>query len=88
MQAFPISFGMRARILSLKGIEYEGDVESFNVGTKIGEITILDDHHPLITILKPCKAHLVTLNDGSKDFIINSGFLEMNTNNELTVLVS
>ncbi|MFA6354631.1 MAG: F0F1 ATP synthase subunit epsilon [Candidatus Paceibacterota bacterium] len=78
---------MRLKVTSLQKIEYEGEIRSFNVKTEIGEITILDNHRPLITILKPCLAVITDSNNNKKEIEITSGFLEMNQKNELNVLV-
>ncbi len=78
---------MRLKVTSLQKIEYDGEVRSFNVKTEIGEITILDNHRPLITILKPCLAVIVDSNNNKKEIEITSGFLEMNQKNELNVLI-
>jgi len=78
---------MKIKVLSLKGTEYEGDIVSFNVKTKSGEITILDHHRPLISILTKGVAKIVTANNEKKDIDINSGFLEVSPSNKLNVLI-
>ncbi|KKU69653.1 MAG: hypothetical protein UX94_C0019G0005 [Parcubacteria group bacterium GW2011_GWA2_47_21] len=42
---------MKLTIYSLKGVEFEGEAASFNVRAEDGEITVLDHHRPLITLL-------------------------------------
>ncbi|MBI2610085.1 F0F1 ATP synthase subunit epsilon [Candidatus Giovannonibacteria bacterium] len=77
---------MKLTILSLKGKEFEGSIKAFNVKTQSGEITVLDNHLPIVTLLKKGTA-VITKSDGSKEnFQINSGFLELSENN-LSVLV-
>lgn len=78
---------MFAKIISLKGIEYEGEVTSFNVKTESGEITILDHHRPLITILKKGIAILTAAKSEKKEIPINGGFLEIDAHNHLNVLI-
>jgi len=78
---------MKLTMLSLKGVEYQGEVESFNVKTKAGEITILDHHRSLITILEQGPATITTAAGETITRQINSGFLEMNPANHLNVLV-
>jgi F0F1-type ATP synthase epsilon subunit len=70
------------------GVRFDGEASSFNVKTRAGEITVLDHHHPLITILEACKAVVIKQNGDRAEFDIQSGFLEMDPNNTLTVLVS
>jgi len=79
---------MKIDILSLKGVEFRGDAAGLNVKTASGEITILDHHRPLITILKSGIASVVKYDGGRIPLKINSGFLEMGANNELSVLVN
>lgn len=74
-------------MLSLRGVEYQGEAESFNVKTKAGEITILDHHRPLITILGAGPAVIMTAAGERIEWTINSGFLEMNPANHLNVLI-
>ncbi len=78
---------MFTKIISLKGIEYEGEVKSFNVKTESGEITILDHHRPLITILKKGVAVITGEKNEKKEMSINSGFLEIDAHNHLNVLI-
>ena len=77
---------MKVKVISLKGVEFEGDAESFNVKTKIGEITVLNHHLPLVTLLDKGTAKIGLLEGGIKEIEINSGFLEMDDKNILTVL--
>ena len=78
---------MKVSILSLRGVEYRGEAKSLNVKTKAGEITILDHHRPLITILKPGTAILTTQDGKVLEKEIHSGFLEMNPENQLSLLI-
>jgi len=76
---------MKLTIYSLKGIEFEGEAASFNAKTRNGEITVLDNHRPLITLLEEGTAK-IGLQDSIKNFEIKSGFLEMDDRNNLSVL--
>ena len=78
---------MFAKVISLKGIEYEGKITSLNVKTESGEITILDHHRPLITILKKGVAIITGEKNERKEMPINSGFLEVDAHNRLNVLI-
>lgn len=42
---------MNLQILSLEGIQYEGEVSQVTLPSTNGEITVLKGHIPLITIL-------------------------------------
>lgn len=79
---------MRANIISLKGVEFEGDITSLNIKTSSGEITVLDNHLPLITVLTKGKA-VLTKHDGTKQLLdVESGFLEVERGNKLSALIS
>ena len=78
---------MKVRIYSLRGTQYEGGAVSLNAMTESGEITVLDHHRPLVTILKSCDLK-VEEKDGTKKVIpALGGFLEVGENNEVTVLI-
>ena len=78
---------MFTKIISLKGIEYEGEITSLNIKTESGEITILDNHRPLITILKKGVAVILGEKNEKKEMEINGGFLEVDARNRLNVLI-
>jgi len=78
---------MFAKVISLKGIEYEGNITSLNIKTESGEITVLDHHRPLITILKKGTASIVGEKNEKKELEINSGFLEIDSRNHVNVLI-
>ena len=78
---------MKLKVYSLKGIEFEGEVLSFNVKTRSGEITVLDKHRPLLTLLEKGRAVIGFDPEGVKELEINSGFLEMDRRNNLSVLM-
>ena len=78
---------MRINLYSPSGIQFEGEAMSLNVPTRAGEITILDHHRPLISILKKGKAVVVQTNGEKLEYEIESGFLEMDPDNTLTVLM-
>ena len=77
---------MKLNIISLKGLEFEGDISSLNLKTTSGEITVLNNHRPLITALK--KGEVVVIKEGGNklNFNIESGFLEIGEGNRATIL--
>ena len=79
---------MQLQIISLKGVQYEGDVKSVNAKTASGEITVLDHHLPLITVLE--KGQLVVKDTSGKETVIHteSGFLEVKEGNQAIALIS
>lgn len=77
---------MKLSIISLKGLEFDGEVLSLNLRTTSGEITVLDNHRPLITQLVKGKAVVIKESRDKLNFDIESGFLEVEKNNQATIL--
>lgn len=73
-------------IISLKEILYDGAVISVSVPGVEGELTILKDHIPLITLLK---AGQIKIKSGDTEHLFNiqKGLLEVNPN-KTTILIS
>lgn len=79
---------MYLNIISLQGIQFDGEISSLNLKTTSGEITVLDNHRPLITQLAKGQAVIIKENDEKFNFDINSGFLEIGEGNQATILVN
>ena len=79
---------MKLNIISLKGLEFEGDISSLNLKTTSGEITVLNNHRPLITQLNKGSALVIKENGDKLNFDINSGFLEVSDGNQANLLIS
>lgn len=77
---------MRLTIASLKGIQFEGQAASLNVKTASGEITVLDHHRPLITVLKSGPVIIKDWSGETTRLEIRGGFLEVGQKNELYLL--
>ncbi|MBI2055714.1 MAG: hypothetical protein HYT42_02370 [Candidatus Sungbacteria bacterium] len=78
---------MKLTILSLKGVRFDGEAAGFNVKTTSGEITVLNHHRPLVSVLAKGEAKIIKANGGREKIHINSGFLEMGSKNDLSVLI-
>ena len=79
---------MKLQIISLKGLEFDGEISSLNLKTTSGEITVLDNHRPLITQLSKGKAVIIKEGGNKENFDINSGFLEVEKGGRTTLLVN
>ena len=79
---------MKLSIVSLKGLEFDGEISSLNLKTTSGEITVLDNHRPLITQLVKCQALIIKDSGEKLNFNITSGFLEVSEHNQATILAS
>ena len=68
---------MQLGVYSLEKVLYQGEAVSVNCQTAAGEITILDHHQPLISILK--KGVVKIIDKEKKEHYINasSGFLNV-----------
>lgn len=78
---------MKLTILSLKGIQYDGEAAGLNVKTASGEITVLDHHRPLVTVLAKGEAKIIKFDGSYENIPVNSGFLELDPKNNLRVLI-
>ena len=71
---------MKLGIYSLKKTLFEGEARSINCKTAAGEITVLDNHRPLISILKEGILKIIDA-EGKEHYIpTSSGFLEVRPN--------
>ncbi len=77
---------MRLRIHSLRGTLYDGKAKRLTIPTEVGEITVLDDHEPLISVTKEGLAIVEDAGGKEQFFRINSGFLEVKPGSEVLVL--
>lgn len=77
---------MKLGIYSLEKTLFEGDAEKIIARTPMGEITVLDKHIPLISILNGPSVDVIDKN-GEKTIIhISSGFLEVRPESETIIL--
>ena len=78
---------MQVSIYSLKQTLFEGEAQEINCRTQSGEITILDHHRPLVSLLAVGAVKIV---DGQKKehyFNVSGGFLEVQTGNKARLIV-
>jgi len=78
---------MKLGVYSLQKVLYQGDAELVNCQTAIGEITILDHHRPIISILKRGVMKIVDQEKKEHYIPVDSGFLEVRAGNEARFLV-
>ncbi|TSC75319.1 MAG: hypothetical protein G01um101430_526 [Parcubacteria group bacterium Gr01-1014_30] len=79
---------MKLTVYSLNGVEFQGEVEAFNVKTQIGEITVLDKHRPLVTVLAKGVAKIIKHDGSVETKEVNSGFLEVMPGSRVDALVN
>jgi ATP synthase F1 epsilon subunit len=78
---------MHVGVYSLQKVLYQGDVESVNCQTAAGEITILDHHRPLISILRKGVMKIIDQEKKEHYIPVSSGFLEVRSGDEAKFLV-
>jgi len=78
---------MKLSLYSLKNILFQGEATSLNCKTVAGEITVLDNHETLITVLSAGVVKIIDENKKEHFFEINSGFLEVKPENEVRCIV-
>jgi len=78
---------MKLSIYSLKNILFQGEAQSLNCQTEAGEITVLDNHEPLISIL--AKGTIKISDKDNKDhfFPVKSGFLEVRPGSDVRCII-
>lgn len=77
---------MKLSIYSLKKIVYEGEADSVNMQTVGGEITVLNNHRPLLSMLTEGVLK-ITANGQEQFFQVKSGFVEVKEDNSVRLLV-
>lgn len=78
---------MRLSIYSLKKVLFEGEAASVNAKTASGEITVLDHHRPLISLLESGTVKVIDADEKEHYLSVTSGFLEVNAQNTVWLLV-
>lgn len=79
---------MRVEIYSLQRILFEGDAQSVNCKTAKGELTILENHEPLISMLEEGPIKVAPAAAGGEEvFVTKGGFLEVSPTHGVRLLV-
>jgi F-type H+-transporting ATPase subunit epsilon len=78
---------MQVGVYSLQKVLFQGDAKSINCHTRSGEITILDHHEPLISILEKGEIKIVDRDEKETYISVDSGFLEIDSGSHAKILV-
>lgn len=70
---------MRIRILTPSELLFEGEAESVTLPGTAGSFSVLNNHAPIISSLESGKV-VVRTHEGSQDYPLNSGFVEVRDN--------
>jgi F-type H+-transporting ATPase subunit epsilon len=78
---------MKLGVYSLQKVLFQGDAKSVNCKTTSGEITILDHHEALISVLQNGRVTIVD-NEGKELHVsVDSGFLEVDADSHVKLMV-
>lgn len=76
---------LHIRVVSPERVLLEMDAESLSVPTPEGQITILPNHIPIVSIIKP--GELIAKNERLEEYIsVSGGFLEIKPHSEVAIL--
>lgn len=81
---------MELTVYSLKGVLYQGQAISVTLPTPNGQITVLDHHQPLLTLVAGGQLLIrenLSEDSSPKTIDILSGFLEVSPDNHVRFLV-
>lgn len=76
---------IKFKIVTPEKVIYENDIHQISIPTTTGEITILPNHIPLVSVIQAGELKLKD-KDGEHNMAISGGFLEVRKNNEIVIL--
>ncbi len=76
---------IKFKIATPEKVVYEDEIKQVSIPTTSGEITILPNHIPLVSVVQAGEMKIVD-KDGEHVLAIASGFVEVRVNNEVVVL--
>jgi len=68
---------MELEILTPKGLEFKDEVTRVTLPTRVGQITVLEHHQPLISVLCPGVMTIITAAGKSVEREIEGGIMEI-----------
>ncbi len=78
---------MQLGVYSLEKVLFNGEAVSVNCQTTTGEITVLDHHQPLISVLKKGVMKIIDKEQKEHYVEVNSGFLNITKGNQVKFLI-
>ncbi|MFH1947181.1 MAG: ATP synthase F1 subunit epsilon [Candidatus Magasanikbacteria bacterium] len=76
---------IKFKIATLEKVVYEDEINQVSIPTTSGEITILPNHIPLVSVVQAGELKIVD-KDGEHVLAVAGGFLEVRDNNEIVIL--
>lgn len=77
---------MKIKILTPEKKIFEGEVDVATVPTRLGHISILDNHTPLVSAISP--GEIVIKNKEKREVFMNEGGVVQTINNETSILLT
>lgn len=68
---------MKLKISSPEKVVYEWEVKQVSIPTETGIITVLPNHIPMVTALKPWIIKIVPTQDASKEFVFSENSIQI-----------
>lgn len=78
---------MKIAVYSISETLFEGEANGLIAHTPGGQITVLDEHIPLVTTLVGPKISIVRKNENPVEIPLQNGILEVRPQSEVVVLV-
>ena len=79
---------MKLSIYTIQSTLFDGEVEKIIARTSTGEITVLDGHIPLMSVLKGPTVEVAGKNSERKTISLSSGFLEVRPGSKVVILAN
>ena len=76
---------LKLKIATPEKVIYENEILQVSIPTMDGEITVLPNHVPLVSVLKAGEMKIVD-KDGEQILAVSGGFLEVRGQNEIVIL--
>lgn len=76
---------LKFKIVTPEKVIYENEISQVSIPTMSGEVTILPNHIPLVSVLKAGELRIKDKN-GEHNMAVSGGFLEVRGNNEIVIL--
>lgn len=76
---------MKFKIVTPEKVVYENEINQVSIPTTSGEITVLQNHIPLVSVLASGELKIKD-KDGEQHIAVSGGFIEVRGNNEVIIL--
>lgn len=76
---------LKLKIATPEKVIYENEIKQVSIPTMDGEITVLPNHVPLVSVLKAGEMKIVD-KEGEQILAVSGGFLEVRGQNEIVIL--